>query len=153
MLYAQIVNGAPFHIFLSADVMRPDMLHKNEFGQVPISYAKGSLVLWPANLNRTIEQNLKETAGRIATANPQTAPFGSAALAYLKTLPEYSELTSKLVYSNNIAQAFQFVDTGNASIGLLAKSMLVQAKTKFPNKQAQYEAYITLNRQEYPDII
>ncbi len=153
VLYAQIVNGAPYHVFLSADAMRPQILYESGKGLKPISYAKGRLVLWPADPASSAIENLSQSAGRIAIANPQTAPFGAAALDYLSKIPKYAQLKSRLVYGNNIAQAFQFVDTGNASIGLIAKSMLIQAQAKFPDKQAHYAMYIAIDDALYPEIL
>jgi molybdenum ABC transporter molybdate-binding protein len=153
VLYAQIVNGAPYDLFLSADAARPQSLFENGLSQAPISYAQGNLVLWPVDKNTTVEQSLLRGKGRIAIANPKTAPFGSAALAYLQNLPQFSAFENQLVFGNNIAQTFQFVDTGNASVGFIAESMLKQAQAKFPLKRERYAAYVQIDSDTYPPIL
>lgn len=153
VLYAQTINGAPFDIFLSADTERPLALFEQGMSQAPENYAQGKLVLWPADQVLSIEQNLSARKGRIAIANPQTAPFGAAASAYLKTLSTYQALSQRFVYGNNISQTFQFIDTGNADLGLVAKSMLIQAQDKFPDKYEHYASFIEIPHQQYPSII
>ena len=125
-LAAQIQQGAPFDLFLSADEGFPQQLQKQGLALAPFPYATGSLVLWarkdlgldPA---RDGWQVLSSPAVRkIATANPQTAPYGRAAEAALRQEGIYERVQSRLVFADNIAQAAQFLQTGTAEAGLVS---------------------------------
>jgi molybdate transport system substrate-binding protein len=121
-LYAQIVHGAPYEVFLAADRRRPVLLHKNGFAGEPFTYAIGRLVLWSSDAERKVdEQALRDGDFRkLAIANPKTAPYGAAALQVMCRLGLYAQLKPKLVIGTNIAQAYQFVATGNAQVGFVA---------------------------------
>jgi len=130
MLYAQIVNGAPYDVFLAADARRPQLL---EEAGVAVSgsrtgYATGSLVLWSADsalANQSCIEVLKSGSyRRIAVANPLTAPYGLAAEEFLKAIGVYDEASKRMVYGENIAQTLQFVASGNATLGLIAASQV-----------------------------
>ena len=130
MLYAQIVNGAPYDVFLAADARRPQLL---EAGALAIdgsrtSYATGSLVLWSADSalagQSCIEALMSGSYRRIAVANPLTAPYGLAAEEFLKVTGVYDEASKRMVYGENIAQTLQFVASGNATLGLIAASQV-----------------------------
>jgi molybdate transport system substrate-binding protein len=153
VLYAQAVNGAPFDIFLSADAARPQALFEKQLSQAPISYARGKLVLWPSDESLSITQNLTESRGRIAIANPKTAPFGAAADVYMRAQEGYPQWSKRFVFGNNILQAFQFIDSANAAIGFVAESTLVQAQQKLTNKETKYLNYLPLPLSQYPAII
>ena len=123
--YAQISNGAPFDVFLSADDETPARLEKESLavGGSRFTYAIGKLVLWSA------QEAYVDAAGEIlktgdfkhlAVANPQTAPYGAAAVEALKKLGLMERLAPRLVQGENIAQAYQFVATGNAELGFVA---------------------------------
>ncbi len=136
-LYAQIINGAPYDIFLSADSARVDKLVEQGYGinnknnRWSIVYAIGQLVLWKpniANVQKTKQQLLSGNFKKLAIANPKTAPYGKAAVETLKSLGIYDSIKNKLVYGENIAQVMQFVQTGAADIGLLAKSYINKDK-------------------------
>jgi molybdate transport system substrate-binding protein len=126
MLTTQIINGAPFDIFLSADLSYPKRLIDAGLadGPAPLTYAKGTLVLWtrkdsalaPASLDLLRNPNLK----RLAIANPERAPYGRAAVAALNSLHLYDTLKPRLVTAENISQAAQFADSGNADAGLIS---------------------------------
>ncbi len=126
-LYAQILHGAPYHVFLAADQKRPQLLHDAGIGQAPQTYAIGKLVLWSSN------PELVDSSGvlahgefrKVAIANPKTAPYGIGALQVLDALGVKQQLTPKLVRGDNIAQTFQFVMTGNAQLGFVASSQVV----------------------------
>jgi molybdenum ABC transporter molybdate-binding protein len=150
VLFAQIKSGAPFDLFLSADALRPNTLHSEGLAAVPQIYAQGRLVLWPADISNTITQNMLGSRGRFAIANPSTAPFGAAAKQFLASDPIFKPLVERLVLGNNIAQAFQFIDSGNAQMGLVAESMLIQAQIKF--KHQKYAQYIVVPQSEYLPI-
>lgn len=128
---AQIANGAPFDLFFSADVQYPNMLVSAglaDAGSLYV-YAHGKLVLWaPAGENLQLEKHgmaaLKNPrVAKIAIANPDHAPYGRAAVAALQEAGLYSELKPKLVYGENISQAAQFAQSGNAQVGILALSL------------------------------
>ena len=130
-LYAQIRNGAPFQIFLSADQQKPQQLEQEQL-IVPgsrFTYASGVLVLWSANEDRAVEGSLalNEDVQRLAIANPQLAPYGQAAIEVLSEWSLLEAWQGKLVRGENIAQAFQFVYTGNAEIGFVALSQVGNA--------------------------
>ena len=126
--YAQISQGAPFEVFLSADEKRPKDAAAAGLA-VPESrftYAIGQLVLWSKSLDVTKGDEALKADGfaKLAIANPATAPYGAAALETLKALDLYSDVQLKIVQGNSIAQAFQFVETGNAELGFVARSQL-----------------------------
>jgi molybdate transport system substrate-binding protein len=125
-LYAQIVNGAPFDVFLAADTERPARLEQTGHA-VPKSrftYAKGALVLWSRSAGDCQVALGDGSSGRIALANPKTAPYGKAAVEYLSGAGFWDSVSGRAVYGENINQALQFVATGNAVVGLIAKSQL-----------------------------
>ena len=125
-LHAQIVNGAPFDVFLSADVERAENLPAAKDGR--FIYAIGQLVVWspdPELSGHECVAALSETdSGRIAIANPALAPYGLAAKEYLEAAGLWETLMPRLVYAQNVAQVRQFVATGNARFGFVAASQL-----------------------------
>jgi molybdate transport system substrate-binding protein len=132
-LTAQIQNGAPFDLFLSADLGYPKRLMDAGLADAaPITYAKGTLVLWtrkdshlsPPSLDLLRSPELK----RLAIANPDRAPYGRAAVAALTSLKLYDTLKPRLVTAENIAQAAQFVDSGNADAGLISLTSALTPK-------------------------
>ena len=128
-LYSQIENGAPFEVFLAADSKRPA---KAEAAGLAIAgssfvYAKGKLVLWSVkpDLFEEAESFLKKgDFAHLAIANPKTAPYGLAAQQVMEHLGVWSDLQSKLVQGDSIAQTFQFVATSNAEAGFVAYSQV-----------------------------
>ena len=127
--YAQIRNGAPFEILLSADDETPARLAA-EGAAVPASrftYAIGRLVLWSARPGFVDAQGEVLAKGRfehLAIANPKTAPYGAAAIEVLGRLRLLDALLPRLVQGENIAQAHQFVASGNAELGFVALSQV-----------------------------
>jgi molybdate transport system substrate-binding protein len=161
MLYAQIMKGAPFDVFLSADTLRPNRLVQAGLGKNAQVYALGRLVLWPLlpsgisvddaqNLRRGFLANLTNFKGKLAIANPQLAPFGKAALEAIKSAPALHYLTDQLVKGTNINQAFQFVDSGNAQAGILAESLLIQAGQLLGTDK--YDDYVLIPKPHYNAI-
>lgn len=126
-LFAQIVQGAPYDLFLAADTIRPQRLI--DMGKVvsetPYVYAIGRLVLWSPSVG-LVDQQGRVLSGdhfrRLAIANPKIAPYGSAAIAVLEELNLADKLADKLVRGENIAQTFHFVATGNVELGFVALS-------------------------------
>ncbi|MBV8193826.1 MAG: molybdate ABC transporter substrate-binding protein [Alphaproteobacteria bacterium] len=130
--YTQITQDAPFQVFLSADQERPEKAVSEGFA-VPgsrFTYAVGKLVLWSRDPNLVKgESTLKDgTFTKIAIANPVAAPYGTAAIETMKALHVYDALQPKIVQGNSIAQTFQFVDTGNAELGFVALSQVIERK-------------------------
>lgn len=130
-LYTQIAHGAPFEVFLAADRERPAKAEAAGLA-VPHSrhtYARGRLALF------SLDPELVDPAGavltrpaayaRLAIANPATAPYGAAAVEALRALGVYAQVEDKLVRGESIAQAYQFVATGNAPLGLVALSQVI----------------------------
>ena len=135
-LYAQIINGAPFDIFLAADVHRPALLTQSGFA-VPESrftYALGRLALWSANPELIPDDGatlLKSgTFSRLAIANPKTAPYGAAAMSILKNLGIINQVQAKLIRGENIGQTYQYIATGNAELGFTALSQIKDPANK-----------------------
>jgi molybdate transport system substrate-binding protein len=127
--YTQITQDAPFQVFLSADQERPEKAVAEGLA-VPDSrftYAVGKLVLWSRDPKVVTGPDvLKQgTFSKIAIANPTAAPYGAAAIETMKALNVYDALQPKIVQGNNIAQTFQFIDTGNAELGFVALSQVV----------------------------
>jgi molybdate transport system substrate-binding protein len=127
--YAQIVNGAPFEVFLAADDTTPARLEK-EGHAVPGSrttYAVGKLVLWSAKADFVDAGGEVLKGGqfnKLSIANPKTAPYGAAALETLNRLKLLAAVQAKFVQGENIAQTLQFVHTGNAELGFVALSQV-----------------------------
>lgn len=129
--YAEIVNGAPFDLFLSADTDYPRRLVQDKLAvsDSVFVYGTGHLVVWvpkgsPLDLPRLEMRALEAPSVKhIAIANPQHAPYGRAAEAALRSAGIYDEVSPKLVRGENIAQAFQFVESGSAEIGIVALSL------------------------------
>lgn len=129
--YAQIKNGAPFEVLLSADDETPSELVKESAAvagsQFP--YAIGKLVLWsakPAVVDGAGAVLKKGGFDHIALANPKLAPYGAAAVEVMKGLGVYEALQVKFVTGETIAQAYQFVSTGNALLGFVALSQILK---------------------------
>ena len=127
--YAQIVNGAPFEVLLAADDATPARL-ETEHRTVPgtrFTYAIGKLALWSAKEGVVDNQGQVLKTGdyaHLAIANPKTAPYGAAAIETLTKLNLLDRVQGKLVQGENIAQAYQFVSTGNAPLGFVALSQV-----------------------------
>ncbi|MGE0630093.1 MAG: molybdate ABC transporter substrate-binding protein [Hyphomicrobiaceae bacterium] len=129
-LYTQITQNAPFEVFLAADQARPKKAAAEGLG-VPgtvFTYATGKLALFSKDKGRVNgEATLKSGKfNKIAIANPVTAPYGAAAVQTMKAIGVYDSLSSKIVQGNNIAQTYQFVDTGNAEVGFVALSQIAR---------------------------
>ena len=128
--FSQIQNGAPFDLYFSADIAYPRKLEKAGL-TVPGSlypYAIGRIVLWTGNgshldLSKGLEILLEPTIKKIAIANPKHAPYGRAAVAAMEHAKVYERVKDKLVLGENISQAAQFVESGAADVGIIARSL------------------------------
>jgi len=129
-LYAQIKNGAPFEALLAADQKRPMLLEEEDVAAPGsrFTYAIGSLVLWSADADLVEDGPALLKAGdfnKLSVANPKLAPYGEAAMQTMEALGVKEALEPKLVMGENIAQTYQFVDTGNAKVGFVALSQVM----------------------------
>lgn len=133
-LTAQIQQGAPFDVFLSADAGFPEQVRQAGLAtpEAPFPYATGSLVLWVQKaLGRDPAKDgwkvlLESSVKKIATANPHTAPYGRAGEAALRQAALYDAVRPRLVFGENIAQAAQFLQAGAAEAGLISFSQANQ---------------------------
>ncbi len=158
VLTTQIQNGAPFDVFLSADMGYPKRLFDAGLADAggiaesagPVNYANGTLVLWarkdsalpPPSLDLLRDPALQ----RLAIANPDRAPYGRAAAAALTNPKLYDSLRGRLVTAENIAQAAQFVDSGNADAGLISLTSALAPRL------AANGRYFEIPRNLYPPI-
>jgi molybdate transport system substrate-binding protein len=128
-LYTQITQDAPFEVFLAADDERPQKAEEDGLA-VPgsrFTYAIGKIVLWSKDPG-LVQGRATLRSGdftRVAIANPTTAPYGAAAVQAIQALGVYDRLEAKIVQGNNIAQTYQFVETGNAELGFVALSQVM----------------------------
>ena len=152
--FAQIQNGAPFDLFFSADVGYPQKLEAAgliEAGTI-YDYASGKLVMWvpnasKLNLSRGLAVLLDPSIRKIAIANPLHAPYGGAAVAAMRHDAIYDKVRRKLVLGENISQTAQFVQSGNADVGLLALSLAVAPAMKDSGR------YVEIPAADYPPLI
>lgn len=123
-LYAQIVNGAPFDLFLAADSARPAKLEQSGLAVAGsrFTYARGRLALWSAKFEDC--HAALRAGGWIALANPETAPYGRAAREYLQAAGFWDDVKDRIAYGENVMQAMQFAAVGNADAGVVAQSVL-----------------------------
>lgn len=132
-LYAQIINGAPFDVFLSADQERPKLLVDTGLAAPSsrFTYATGRLVLWSADETRDLKDGAKALARedfrKIAVPNPQLAPYGAAAQQVLQKLGLWRGLQGRMVMGENVGQTYALVASGNAEIGFVSLSSYLSA--------------------------
>lgn len=153
-LTEQIQNGAPFDLFFSADMDYPrQLIAAGKADSTTLyQYAVGKLVLWvPTDSGLDIEHKgmdvlLDPSVKRIAIANPQHAPYGRAAVAALKHYGLYDQVSSRLVLGENVSQAAQFVESGNAQAGFVALAHAVAPAMKGKGRywEVRAEAYPAL---------
>lgn len=159
--YEQILAGAPFDLFFSADLDYPKKLERQKLTASKIKiYGTGQLVLWSRNydpglngMNTLLDPNI----GKIAMANPALAPYGKRAEESLRYYKIYDKVKDKLVFGENIAQTAEYASTGAADIGIIALSL---ALNPLLNNQGKYflipssahqpldQAYVILKRAE-----
>ena len=163
-LYAQIISGAPYDIFLSANQEFPAKLAKEKLDNLksadkttyqPFTYTQGQLALYSTTkslqgLNPTAlnELLMNDSDSKITIANPELAPYGQSAQAYLQAQNIFDTLTeqNRIIQAENIGQAFQYAHTGNVDYGFVAQSQLTAIK-------ATPEQFYTLAPESYPAIL
>jgi molybdate transport system substrate-binding protein len=150
-LTTQILNGAPFDLFLSADMGYPARVSAAGLAAAPTPYAKGTLVLW-ARKNSPVQPLTLDTLRnpalhRLAVANPDHAPYGRAAYAALEHMHLLETLKPKFAVAENIAQAAQFAESGNADAGLISLTAALTPRFSVEG------TYIVVPPDSYPPII
>lgn len=150
-LTRQIIQGAPFDIFISADTKYPENIFTEGLAaDRPRVYARGALVLWTVKegikLHTDLRFLLSDKVKSIAIANPKIAPYGTAAEALLKKFTLFERLKNKMVYGESISQTSQFIASANADIGFTAKAVVLSNQMKHLGK------WIELDSKDYPPI-
>lgn len=132
--HSQIKNGAPFDVFLSADTERPKLLEDEGLGvkDSRFTYAIGRLVLWSPNpdLIKGEETLRSRNYKRLAIANPKTAPYGVAAMQAMQKLELWDSLQPHIVMGESLGQTMGFIESGNAQLGFVALSQVLDPKIK-----------------------
>lgn len=140
--FAQIRSGAPFDVFFSADaeyprtlkkegLTQPDSLHIYAIGRIVIWAPRGKLDLKKDGMRALLDPSIR----KVAIANPRHAPYGRAAVAALKHFGIYQQVESRLVFGENVSQAAQFVESGNAQAGIIALSLASAPQMKDRGEQ------------------
>jgi molybdate transport system substrate-binding protein len=146
MLAAQIKQGAPFDLFLSANLFYPNSLNKSGLTLgAPSVFATGSLILWSldgTDVSEGISSLLNPTVHNFAIANPETAPYGIAAVQALENSKLMQSIKSKMVMGESIAQVNQYVSSGAVQVGFTSRSTLYS--TKAPSTSKSIEVDYTL---------
>lgn len=148
-LTAQIVEGAPYDVLVSADMKYPnEILAKGLAAAPPKVYAHGKLVLWSMveGINPSLELLGEASVQHIALANPKTAPYGVAAVEVLKTHLLLDKVEHKLVYGESISQVNQFITSGSAEMGFTSMSVVLSPGMKGKGK------WMALDTRLYPPI-
>lgn len=128
--YTQIVNGAPFEVLLAADNKRPTLSVSEGYGVdgSVFTYAVGQLVLYTIQDDQELNVEYLQAGNfnKLAIANPETAPYGLAAVETMNSLDLYEALKGKIIQGQSIGQTYQFVETGNAEVGFVALGQVAQ---------------------------
>lgn len=148
-LTAQITEGAPYDIFISANMKYPEELFRTGISKErPVIYAYGKLVIWSnlEGLQPSIEQLQSRGVKHVALPNPKTAPYGAAAMEVLKHHGILETIEDKLVYGESISQTNQFIISRSAEIGFTAKSVVLSSQMKGTG------AWVELDQDHYPPL-
>ena len=153
--YSQIKNGAPFDVFFSADNERPKLLGEEGFGvkDSRFTYAIGRLVLWSPNADLIKgEETLRfKQYKRLAMANPKTAPYGVAAMEAMQKLELWEGIQSQIVMGESLGQTMGFIESGNAQLGFVALSQVMDPKIK--GKGSRWDVPTNLHEPIKQDVI
>ena len=151
-LCEQIIHGAPFDVFFSADVTYPEKLkQENKTSSDIYQYGKGRIVIWSKKLDPNLKQEMSlidPSLSKIAIANPAHAPYGKRAMESLEYYKILENVKGKLVYGENISQAAQFVSTGAADIGIIALSLALS-----PNMKNENGKYFLISEESHKPLI
>ena len=143
MLHTQIMQGAPFDIFLSADEARPILLEE-KLETDSFIYAKGRLVFWQNNVIVANKDSFSKFSGKITIANPRLAPYGFAAREFLSKNKPGQLAVYKLIRGNNVNQSYHFIHSGNVDAGFVSLTQMILGKHK---------NYWIIPTKDYPPII
>lgn len=147
---AQIKSGAPYDVFMSADMAFPEALYKEGFAlTAPRVYARGVLVLWtlqPLDMTEGLSVLLNPAVKKVAMANPKLAPYGAEAMRALDYFKLRAAVEPKLIYGESIAQVNQYIDTKSVEIGFTAKSVVLAPQMQGRGK------WIEVPRESYQPI-
>lgn len=147
---AQVRHGAPFDVFMSADMGYPETLYKNGYAaELPRIYAYGALVLWTMkdlDMDKGVELLKDSTVEKVAIANPKVAPYGKEAIKVLKYYKLHDAIEPKLVYGEDVSQTSLYIASRAADIGLTAKSVVVSPEMKGKGK------WIEIKKESYDPI-
>jgi len=145
LLYSQIVNGALYDLFLAADEIRPVLLHQQGLCEEPFTYAGGRVVLWSGRTDLDESENwqkviMRPDISRVAIANPVTAPYGSAAVGAMEQAGISEIMKPRLVYGQNVGQAFQYGQQGAADMAFVSLSFALSEQGRHGKKWLLPEA-------------
>jgi molybdate transport system substrate-binding protein len=148
-IYGQIINGAPYDIFLSADMERPELLYSKTVSEKPFIYARGEVILWSLNKNFCVSDNWRaalrqDGVKKIAIANPETAVHGERAKKALQDAGLWDFVASRLVYAPDLAQVFQYATEGAVDAAFCSHA---HSYTERGEKGCYYEM------KEAPDVV
>lgn len=153
--YAQIKNGAPFDVFFSADAERPKLLEEEGLGvkNSRFTYAVGRLVLWSPDpsLVKGADTLTSARITHLAIANPKTTPYGMAAIQTMQKLGVWEKLQPRIVMGENLGQAIGFIESGNAELGFVALSQILDPKLN--GKGARWDVPMDLHEPIKQDVI
>jgi molybdate transport system substrate-binding protein len=153
--FAQIKNGAPFDVFFSADDERPRLLEEEGLGVKGsrFTYAIGRLVLWSPdpNLVKGEVTIRSESFKHLAVANPKTAPYGVAAKQAMQKLGAWESVQPRIVLGENLSQTIGFIESGNAELGFLALSQVMDPKIK--GKGSRWDVPVNLHEPIKQDVV
>ena len=153
--YSQIKNGAPFDLFFSADIEHPRLLEDEGLGvkNSRFTYAIGRLVLWSPHVNlvKGAETLHSKQLKRLVIANPKTAPYGRAAMQAMQKLELWESLQPKIVMGENLGQAMGFIESGNADLGFVALSQVLDPKIE--GKGSRWDVPTHLHEPINQDVI
>lgn len=148
-LFAQIMEGAPYDLFVSADLKYPEELYKKRHAtSAPKVYAYGQLVLWTMidTLSLSLDVLSDNQLEHIAIANPKTAPYGRAAIEVLTRHKLFELVNHKLVYGESIAQTNQFITSRAAEVGFTSMSVVLSEEMKGKGK------WLAIHKNDYSPI-
>lgn len=153
--YSQIKNGAPFDVFVSADTERPRLLEEEGLGvkDSRVTYAVGRLALWSLtpSLVKGADTLNSQHFKHLAIANPKTAPYGAAAMQTMQKLGVWDNLQPRIVTGENLGQTMGFIESGNAELGFVALSQVLDPKRK--GKGARWDVPAELHEPIKQDMI
>ncbi|TCI02454.1 molybdate ABC transporter substrate-binding protein [Corallincola luteus] len=155
VLYQQIVHGAPFDLFLSADTVRPAALYEQQLALgKPFTYVRGALAFWCPTCERLSLDTVASWRARVAMANPNTAPYGAAAAEVVRHLHWSSTIPPAV--GNSVSQAYQFIATGNVAGGFVAYSQVIDQPSQAIKLPVEWytpivQQGVVLKRSQYPE--